>query len=228
MAGSRQTGHQMTGSVAEDGPVTDHEPQEHAMPAQAHPHQNEAELLLGFIAQQRDGLRYAAYGLTDDQARLMPTAGTLSIGGLIKHVTEMERSWMDTVLQRQREASVEDQGSSYEDGFRLLPGETLEGALADLAAAGAETEAIVRELADLDRPVPVPKGVPWFPQDLDAWSLRWVLVHLVEEIGRHAGHGDIVRESIDGATMYELQAGAEGWPATDWIQPWTPPAVAAV
>ena len=75
----------------------------------------------------------------------------------------------------------------------------------------------------LDAPVPVPKGVPWYPDDVEAWSLRWVLLHLIEEIGRHAGHADIVRESIDGATMYELLAAVEGWPATDWLQPWTPP-----
>src|SRR5215203_1059846 len=67
----------------------------------------------------------------------------------------------------------------------------------------------------------VPDGVPWFPDDVEAWSVRWVLLHLIEEIGRHAGHADIMRESIDGATMYELMAGAEGWPATDWLQPWT-------
>ena len=58
--------------------------------------------------------------------------------------------------------------------------------------------------------------------------MRWVLLHLIEEIGRHAGHADIVRESIDGATMYELMAGAEGWPATDWLQPWTPATVRRV
>lgn len=50
-----------------------------------------------------------------------------------------------------------------------------------------------------------------------------VLLHIVEETARHAGHADIVRESIDGATMYALMAGAEGWPATDWLQPWEPP-----
>jgi hypothetical protein len=194
------------------------------MPAQAPPHADEIELILAFIAQQRDGIRYAAYGLTDDQARSTPTAGTLSVGGLVKHVTEMERSWMDTTLQRERPVDPDGQEASYEDGFRLLPGETLADALDDLAAAAAETEAIVREIGDLDHLVPVPKGVPWFPQDLDNWTLRWVLLHLIEEIGRHAGHADIVRESIDGATMYELQAGAEGWPATDWMQPWTPPA----
>ena len=51
--------------------------------------------------------------------------------------------------------------------------------------------------------------------------MRWVLLHLVEETARRAGHADIVRESIDGATMYELMAAAEGWPPGDWLQPWT-------
>ena len=193
------------------------------MPAQAYPHADEIDLLLGFIAQQRDGLRFAAYGLTDDQARLTPTAGTLSVGGLVKHVTEMERSWVDTTLQRDRSGDLGEQEANYEDGFRLLPGETIAGALEQLELAAAETEAAIRESGDLDRPVPVPKGVPWFPQDLDHWTVRWVLLHLIEEIARHAGHADIVRESIDGATMFELQAGAEGWPATEWLQPWTPP-----
>ena len=45
-------------------------------------------------------------------------------------------------------------------------------------------------------------------------------LHLIEELTRHAGHGDIIRESIDGATMYELMAGNLGWPETDWIKPW--------
>ena len=70
--------------------------------------------------------------------------------------------------------------------------------------------------------MPVPKGVPWFPDDVEAWSVRWVLLHLVEETARHAGHADILRESIDGATMYELMAAAEGWPPSDWLQPRTP------
>ena len=74
----------------------------------------------------------------------------------------------------------------------------------------------------LDQAVPVPKGVPWFPADVQAWSVRWVLLHLVEETARHAGHADIIREAIDGATMYELIAAAEGWPDTDWLKAWKP------
>ena len=193
------------------------------MPGNAPPLTDERELLLAYVNQQRDGIRFAAYGLTDDQARQTPTAGTLSVGGLVKHVAAMELSWMDTVLQQPSSGSMEESAEQYEGGFTLGQDETLADALAHLDAVAGRTEEIVRGL-ELDHPVPVPKGVPWFPQDVDAWTLRWVLLHLVEEIGRHAGHADIVRESIDGATMYELMAGAEGWPATDWLQPWQPPA----
>jgi uncharacterized damage-inducible protein DinB len=192
------------------------------MPGQAPPLPDERELLLAYINQQRDGIRFAAFGLTDEQARLTPTAGTLSIGGLVKHVTEMERGWIDMVLQRDRGGTREEQQAGYEDAFRLGPDETLAGALAALDDVAEETEVVVLGIVDLDRPVPVPQGVPWFPDDVEAWSVRWVLLHLIEEIARHAGHADMVREAIDGATMFELMAAAEGWPATDWLRPWEP------
>ena len=194
------------------------------MPGQAYPHADEKTILLAFIAQQRDGIRNAAFGLTDEQARLTPTAGALSIGGLVKHVTAMERQWVDIALQR--EGDADEQEADYFDGFRLLEHESLAGAIAELDAGGAATEAAVATL-DLDAAVPVPQGVPWFPADLDAWNVRWVLLHLVEELGRHAGHADIVRESIDGATCHPLMAAVEGWPATEWLQPWAPVSPAA-
>jgi uncharacterized damage-inducible protein DinB len=189
------------------------------MPGQPPPLTDEREQLLAFIAQQRDGLRFAAYGLTDEQARLRPTAGTLSVGGLVVHVTEMERGWIDLVLREPRQGGQD----SYEAGFRLAEDRTLAEAIEELDRVATRTEQVVRSIDDLGQLVPVPKGVPWYPQDLDNWTVRWVLLHLIEEIGRHAGHADIVRESIDGATMYELMAGAEGWPATDWLTPWQPP-----
>jgi len=53
--------------------------------------------------------------------------------------------------------------------------------------------------------------VPWIPAGI-VWTPRYVLLHLIEETARHAGHADIVRESIDGATCWTLMAAAEGWP----------------
>jgi hypothetical protein len=188
------------------------------MPGQPPPLTDERAQLLAFIEQQRDGIRYAAYGLTDEQARLTPSASSLSIGGLVKHAIDMERGWIDMVMQRQRDASP----SGYEDNFRLGADETLAGVLAVYDEVARETASVIAAIDDLNQPVPVPKGVPWYPADLDAWTVRWVLLHLVEEVARHAGHADIVRESIDGATMYELMGAAEGWPATDWLKPWQP------
>ena len=193
------------------------------MPGNAPALTDEKALLLAYIAQQREGLRNTAFGLTDEQARRTPTAGTLSIGGLIKHVANTEQHWVDMAVQRQRPPlPQEEQERSYHDGFRLREDETLAGILASYADVAAETEASIAGV-DLDRPVPVPKGVPWFPPDVEAWSVRWVLLHVIEETARHAGHADIVREAIDGATMYELMAGAEGWPETEWLKPWSPP-----
>jgi uncharacterized damage-inducible protein DinB len=192
------------------------------MPGQAPPVTEERGLLLAYLAQQRDGIRNAAYGLTDDQARLTPSASSLSIGGLIKHLADVEKRWVDIILQRDGGPSQADQESAYHDNFRLRPDETLAAVLARYEEVAKQTEAVIAGIADLGLAVPVPKGVPWFPDDIEAWSVRWVLLHLIEETARHAGHADIVRESIDGATMYELMAAAEGWPATDWLQPWKP------
>ena len=195
------------------------------MPGNAPALTDERALLLAYIAQQRDGIRNAAFGLTDTQARQTPTAGTLSIGGLVKHVANIERHWADIALNQDRARERAEQEQDYADGFRLREDETLAGVLAAYAEVAAETEEAFAGVP-LDQPVPVPKGVPWFPADVEAWSVRWVLLHIMEETARHAGHADIVRESIDGATMYDLMAGVEGWPATEWLTPWRPPGAA--
>jgi uncharacterized damage-inducible protein DinB len=187
------------------------------MPGNVRPVTDERDGLVTYLAQQRLLLHIAAYGLNDDQARQTPTVSALSVGGLIKHLTAVEERWMDLVLQRERESAPYD----YQANFHLGPDETLAEALDRYAAVAAETEAIVAGI-DLDQPVPVPQGVPWFPSDIDAWSVRWVLLHLIQETARHAGHADIVREGVDGATAFPLMAAAEDWPATPWMKPWAP------
>ncbi|MEU6646546.1 DinB family protein [Saccharomonospora sp. NPDC046836] len=182
------------------------------MPGMIGPVADEREALLGYLAQQRYVLCLAAYGLTDEQARSTPTVSALCLGGLIKHVAATERGWLGTVL-----------GRPPEDGgdLRLAPGETLADVIGEYEIVATETEEIIAGIDDLGRAVPVPKGVPWFPDDVEAWSVRWVLLHLIEETARHAGHADIIRESIDGATAFPLMAAAEGWPQTPWLTPWS-------
>ena len=189
------------------------------MPGNVPPVANEREGLVGYLAQQRQVVRLSVFGLEDEQARLAPTASSLCLGGIVKHLAATERGWMDIVLER---ISDRDSRGDYEAGFRMGPDDHLQDVLDDYAEAGRETDAIVESIADLSRAVPVPCGVPWFPQDVDAWSVRWVLLHLIEETARHAGHADIVRQAIDGATAFPLMAAAENWPASPWLQRWEP------
>lgn len=179
---------------------------------------NEREGLLGYLGHQRLVLRIAAYGLTDDQARSTPTSSPLSVGGLIKHAGFVERTWMNNVLQPANPSGRD----VYQENFQLLPSETLQGVIEVYEQAGAETDAVVAGISDLGQAVPVPKGSLWYSEDLEGWSVRWVLLHLISETARHVGHADIIREEVDGATAFPLMAAAEGWPATPRLQPWQP------
>jgi hypothetical protein len=177
----------------------------------------EREALVAYLVQQREGLKNAAFGLTEEQARSRPTVSALTVGGLIKHASITERGWIETMRGNVGYANEQ----AYTDSFTLAPDETLGSVIADLDQVAADTEAAVAALDDLDDRVQL-ADAPWYPKDPDGFSARWILLHVIEELARHAGHADILREHIDGATMYELMAAAEGWPETDWLKPWRP------
>ena len=226
------------------------------MPGNAPTVATEREAISTYLRQQHDGIRFAAYGLTDEQAHQVSSRSAISIANLVKHVTHTERTWMEraragAVLpadwshgetgrspESPKDRPMADRaawshgetgrspGSAKEYGDDWnADGEAIEDLMAAFDVVARDTEAAaLDESLDLDQPVPVPRDAPWFPKDIDAWSVRWVYFHLIEELARHAGHADIVREHVDGATMYELMAGAEGWPETPWMKPWRPPA----
>lgn len=188
------------------------------MPGNPPPFDNETDGILLYLIQQRDGLRYAAYGLTEAQLRQRATpASALTVGGLLKHSAITERGWIDLIAGEAAQKTEAEYGSD----FVLTEDESSDTLLALIEKTAAHTEQVVRALPSLDVSVQLPEA-PWYPQNRDGYSARWILLHVVEELARHAGHADIVREHIDGATMYELMAGAEGWPATEWITPWHP------
>jgi uncharacterized damage-inducible protein DinB len=178
---------------------------------------NEQEGLLGYLAQMRYVIRLTAYGLDGEQLRAAPTASALTVGGLIKHVAYTEESWIRTIRREPKELDYE----GYQQHFRLADGETIEDVFDYYDRVAEQTEKTVAEIGDLGYSVPVDKA-PWNRADVDSWSLRWVLLHLIQETARHAGHADIIREAIDGGTAYPLMAAAEGWPETPWLKPWKP------
>ncbi|GAB4010655.1 DinB family protein [Nocardioides ultimimeridianus] len=195
------------------------------MPANAAPVTDERSALLAFLGQQQDALRSAVFGLTDPQAGERRSPSEFSVGTLVKHLALVLDTWLSSALAAPgRPARVSDQDAmaAWTDAFTWGEGDTVEAALAAYDdVCGRILDAVAT--LDLDTPVPVPEA-PWFPKDVEAWSVRWVWFHLFEELARHAGHADIVREGVDGAKAIELLAGREGWPATPWVTPWQPPA----
>ncbi|WP_445164226.1 DinB family protein [Mycobacterium sp. Dal123C01] len=185
---------------------------------------DERSALREFLAFHQSAYFAVAHGLTDEQARSTPSASALSVGGLVKHVTRMQHSWMarvaaapDAPPKDPRPADVI--AKEFSDQHVMRPDETLDGLLRAFGEQNATSLRLV-QTADLDAAVPVPRDAPWFPKDLEAWSVRWVILHVINELARHAGHADIVRETLDGATMYDLIAGLEGWEIAGWVTPW--------
>ena len=158
--------------------------------------------LVATLAKQRHFLRFTTRGLTDELAGQRTTVSELCLGGLIKHVTSVEQGWVNFILDGPSAMSdfaemTEDDFARRADEFRLLPGETLDGVLADYAEVARRTDALIASLPALDAGHPLPEA-PWFPPG-ERWSARRVVLHIIAETAQHAGHADIIRESLDGA-----------------------------
>ena len=160
-----------------------------------------ADILAG-LASARHFLRFTARDLTDEQARQRTTASELCVGGLIKHVAATEQGWVDFILDGPSamsdfSAMTDEDVARWTAGFRLLPDETLAGVLADYDKVAQRTDELVASLPDLDIAHPLPNA-PWFPPGAKR-SARRVFLHIIAETAQHAGHADIIRESLDGA-----------------------------
>ncbi|MGY1753715.1 DinB family protein [Blastococcus sp. SYSU D01042] len=154
--------------------------------------------LLELLQSSRWFLRFTVQGLTDEQARERTTVSELTLGGLIKHVARTEAGWARFCVEGPSAMAAPTDDAGYRDwaeGHRLLAGETLAGALAEYEEVAARTDELARTL-DLDVSFPLPEA-PWFPPGAHR-SVRRALMHIAAETVQHAGHADIIRESLDG------------------------------
>ncbi|MYS82747.1 DinB family protein [Embleya scabrispora] len=151
--------------------------------------------LMESLARHRGFLRQTVHGLTDEQAATRTTVSELCLGGLIKHVAGTEASWMRFAVGGAE--AMMSEPIDWESQFRMTEGETLVGVLDAYENVARETDDLVATLPDLDASHPLPEA-PWFEPGA-RWSVRRTILHVIAETSQHAGHADILRESLDGA-----------------------------
>ena len=144
----------------------------------------EKDVLVGFLDYLRAAVAAKAEGIPDAQARAAGVPSGTSLLGLVTHLTHVERHWL-----------LGHEVTDWQATFHPAPDETAETVLAAYRAVVADANREIASWDDLTEPGPRPpkRGKP-------APSRRWTLTHMIEETGRHAGHADILRELLDGAT----------------------------
>ena len=151
---------------------------------------DEKATLLAALQSHRDVLVWKLDGLTDEQVRRPMVPSGTNLVGLVKHLANAEYGWFCETFGRPTEP-LTDISQDPEADMRAAEGETTEEIVAFYRRAWAAADAAILQLP-LDT-----TGTSYSDKTV---SLRWVLVHMIEETGRHAGHADILRELIDGAT----------------------------
>lgn len=178
-------------------------------------HTTEHQTLLEWVDSALVNARSTVYGLDIEQLRARPVSTSeLTLGWLMLHIADVAEQWLGraaagpagfgtdrTVLERHERAI---------ESHKIAPDATAEELLAEYDRRCASALELLRS-ADLDAEVPVPEEMPWFPADLPSFNGRWTVHHTLTEIGRHSGHADILREAIDGRTMYDLIATDQGF-----------------
>ncbi|HVK22689.1 MAG TPA: DinB family protein [Actinokineospora sp.] len=149
----------------------------------------EKESLHVALDRHRDVVVWKLEGLDDEQVRRIMTPSGVSLLGLVKHLASVEYGWFCETFGKPVEPLGFDPAT--EEDSRIAPGETTADILAFYARARAAADQVIAETALDDT------GTSWSGETV---SMRWVLIHMLEEVARHAGHIDILRELIDGVT----------------------------
>lgn len=144
---------------------------------------DERELLLSWLHYLRGAVLRKLAGISDEQARWRPDDALISLLGVVNHLTHVEWRWIDGgILGR----STERTEAEFAPGSDL----TVSSARDAYQQRAAATDAVIRTAASLSVPCSMQLGT----------DLRWVVLHLINETARHAGHADAVRELLDGTT----------------------------
>lgn len=154
---------------------------------------HERPMLQSWLDFHRQTLLAKCGGLDAEQLATRPVPpSTLSLLGLVRHLTEVERGWFRVSAAGEELPPVYASEAEPDADF-----DDLDTLSADRVFAAFHTELAAADTAVADLPLDHVFHIPWHPDD---YTLRWVYLHMIEEYARHNGHADLLRESIDGRT----------------------------
>ena len=159
---------------------------------------DELATMTAFLQWQRDTLAWKCAGLSEAQLRLRSAPpSSLSLLGLVRHMTDVERGWFRTTLAGEDVSGLYSSKSDPDGDFDNVESADMDQALATWREECRRADEIV-STRNLDSSRPHVTGRPV--------SMRWILFHMIEEYSRHNGHADLLRERIDGMTGYSSGA----------------------
>ena len=144
---------------------------------------DEVELFLRWLGYLRGAVLRKVEGLSDRDARWTPNGSLISLLGIVNHLTHVEWRWIEGGMRGEKVSRSEEE---FNPRLEL----TVDAALVAYRERAIATDAVVRSMSSLAEPC------RWG----DNRDLRWVLLHLINETARHAGHADATRELLDGTT----------------------------
>ncbi|TFC23687.1 DinB family protein [Cryobacterium glucosi] len=155
---------------------------------------DERTTITGFLQRQRDLVAWKVGDASDVALRPVATPTGMTAHGIVRHLMNVERSWLRDVFAGEEGLSFDWTDADPDGEFHVPPEVTMAELLADYAEEARRCDAIIAAANSLDV-VSVRRS----------FSLRWILIHLVEETARHAGHLDLLRERADGSVGEDPQ-----------------------
>ncbi|HTN78406.1 MAG TPA: DinB family protein [Acidimicrobiales bacterium] len=141
-----------------------------------------------FLDSQRDAILRKTDGVSDDDAKRLPTASSLSLFSIVKHLAYVERRWFQNAVAGNEIPGLWPPADPSEE-LEVRGDETIGSVRALYEQRIAESQAITTRVAEPSAPT---------HSSAEGLNLRWILLHMIEETARHAGHADVIRETIDG------------------------------
>jgi len=149
---------------------------------------DERTTLMGFLQRQRDLVAWKLRDVPDDILRSVRTPSGVTLHGVVRHLENVERSWFRDDFAAERDLHFDWTDDDHDGEWHVAEDVTMATLLVNYAAESERCDAVIAAAPTLDE-----------VSEDGSFSLRWIIVHLIEETGRHLGHIDLLREQADGA-----------------------------